>query len=193
MARALTMDMALEVRREAVMPVFFVTMRFPDDGDLNLWTGPGDFVWNGTTFTGTGTLLAIDRVEETAELAAAGISLSISGVPVDLRSLALNASANIEDGTLSLWIGMLWEPPGGAPPELVSDPYRWDYRMDTMTVADQGTNCTIKLDCESILIDLERARLRNYTNEDQQVDYPTDTFFSFVTALQDKTIQWGQG
>ena len=44
----------------------------------------------------------------------------------------------------------------------------------------------------NVLIDLNRSRVRRYTNEDQQIDYPTDVGFEYVQSLQDFEIKWGR-
>lgn len=187
MARSLTTDMKLEVVKEVVSPAFFISMEFAD-GDLNLWTGYNEFDWNGQTFTGTGLMLGLDKVEEAADLRAVGITFTLSGVPAALRSLALDAAGNIQGGMVTVWLGCLWRPY-----ELVAEPYQiFKGRMDTMTVRDTGATCTIQLSAESVLIDLERPRVRYYTPEDLALDYPGDTFFNYVVSLQDKQLQWGR-
>ena len=64
--------------------------------------------------------------------------------------------------------------------------------MNTMTIQDGGETSTIELLVESKLVELERAKIRRYTHESQQARYPNDTFFSYVTALQDKDVIWGR-
>lgn len=192
MARTLSMDMQLELRRDAVIPALFIKLTFPDDGDLNLFTGYGTYTFLGGEYTGAGHMLGVDRVEEAADLRAVGINFTFSGVPAALRSLALNASTNMQGGTASVWLALFWKPTNGTPYELVAEPYRWDYRMDNMIINDDAVTTTIKLAAESELIDLERARARYYTAEDQAIDYPNDTFFDFVPSLQDKQVQWGR-
>jgi len=41
------------------------------------------------------------------------------------------------------------------------------------------------------LIDLERARVRRYTPEDQKINFPNDKGLDFVSDLTDKVVQWG--
>jgi hypothetical protein len=176
---------------DTVEPVFFVKLRFPA-GDVNMVTAYGDILWDSETWAGTGLMLGIDRIEETADLVASGISITLSGVSSTARSLALNAGTNIEGGTASIWLALMDRPDDGSAPEVIGDPYKWDFRMDTMSMSDTATTTTIKLDCESVLIDLERPRIRHYTPDDQAIDYAGDTFFNWVAALQDKTIQWGK-
>jgi hypothetical protein len=76
----------------------------------------------------------------------------------------------------------------------VADPYLvFDGRMDVMTIEDAGETANISLSAESRLIDLERARVRRYTNNDQQNQFAGDTSLRFVADLQDKEIAWGSG
>ena len=75
---------------------------------------------------------------------------------------------------------------------LVVDPYTtFQGRLDVPEIVDGGDDCTIQISYESRLIDLERARERRYTHEDQQIDSPGDKGFEFVTLIQDQTVVWG--
>lgn len=65
-------------------------------------------------------------------------------------------------------------------------------RMDTMRLQDTGETTTVTVSCESRLIDLERARERRYTDEDQKELYPDDRGFEYVADLQDKEVLWGR-
>ena len=63
--------------------------------------------------------------------------------------------------------------------------------MDVMTIEDAGETASISLSAESRLIDLERARVRRFTDNDQQNQFSGDTSLRFVASLQDKEIAWG--
>jgi hypothetical protein len=191
MARDLTQDMQNEVTAEALAPVFLIKLEYAD-GDLNLWTGYGPLVWNGETWTGTGTLLGLEPIQETADMKSVGLSATLTGIPEDIRALALNAAANIEDGEATVWLGCIWEA-ASRMKELVYDPYQiFKGRMDVPSLVADGKATIVRQSMESILADLERPKLRNYSSEDQKLDYPTDTFFDFVSALQNKQITWGR-
>jgi hypothetical protein len=60
-----------------------------------------------------------------------------------------------------------------------------------MTIQDDGNLATITVQCESKLLQLDRANLRRYTAEDQKIDYPTDTALDFMAKIQDVAIPWG--
>jgi len=61
-----------------------------------------------------------------------------------------------------------------------------------MTINEAGDSSSINLTVENKLIQLDRARVRRFTDNDQKIDYPDDEGFSFVTKIQDKEIVWGK-
>ena len=63
--------------------------------------------------------------------------------------------------------------------------------MDTMTIDDSPESATITLTVENRLIDLERVNPFRYTQENHKTLYSNDTFFSYVSDLQDQEIEWG--
>jgi hypothetical protein len=75
----------------------------------------------------------------------------------------------------------------------VADPVlQFEGRLDVPAIEDGEDTATIAISYESELIDLERARERRYTPEDQAIDYPGDLGFAYVAALQDAQITWGR-
>ena len=75
----------------------------------------------------------------------------------------------------------------------VSDLYQvFAGRMDTMNIQEDGTTASISITIENVLIDLERARTRKLTDEEQRKRYPGDNSLSNVAGLQDRQISWGR-
>jgi hypothetical protein len=66
-------------------------------------------------------------------------------------------------------------------------------KTDVPVIEDDGVSCIIGITGESALVDLERARTRRYTDQDQQAEHAGDFGFEFVTRLQEMEISWGQG
>jgi hypothetical protein len=76
--------------------------------------------------------------------------------------------------------------------EIIGDPIRvFSGRMDVMPILDDPARPVIQLTTESDLGLLSKSSERRYTHEDQQLDYPGDRFFEYVTTLQDQDIIWG--
>jgi hypothetical protein len=64
--------------------------------------------------------------------------------------------------------------------------------MDKMTIQDSGDSSVIELTVESKLLRLNKASNWRYTQENHQSRHSGDTFFSYVTDLQNKDIIWGR-
>ena len=163
-------------------PVVLVELDFAS-GPIRAWTGLGPLDWAGVTYEGMGTIGAVSDIEETAELRAVRITLTLSPVPQEVVDIAL-AEQSFRLRPARLW-GALLDAEGA----FVADPFPlWAGLMDTMQVVD-GAEPRISLTCESRLVDLERAEVRRYTDADQQAEYPGDRFFEFVPALQEAEIR----
>ncbi len=184
MARDITTDLKNAAESTTVRPVCFIELEF-DEGTLNLWDGVGDVSWDGKTWTGAGKMLSAEMAQETQDLDAQKATFRLSGVPDSIVATAL--ASEYQGRPVRAWLG-LYDSAGS----LISDPVRiFSGKMDTMPIHDDPNNPIIELTAESDLVRLTRSNERRYTHEDQQIDYPGDMFFEFVTQMQDKEIVWG--
>ncbi len=154
-------------------------------GPLYLWTGLGDLTVGGITYIGTGNMLQISEVKETADIAAAGATLTLSGIPTEILALALQEP--YQGRLCYIKFGML-ENLGN--PTSLTDLFVG--YMDQMNISEQADTCTIALAVESKLIDLERPRIERYTSASQKARYAGDLAFDFIPDLQDKPLSWGR-
>ena len=168
---------------DSLEPFLAVKAEF-DSGDVMLWGGYGELEIGSDTYVGGGTLLSISAIEETSEIAARGATVVLSGLDTSIISIALDE--NYQNRACTIIIGTLAD---GAVDEYYT---LFKGRLDQMTIEESGETASISVAIENRLIDLERPRIRRFTNEDQQTLYPGDTGFSFVNDLQDKTIEWGR-
>lgn len=191
---------------DVVYPFFAVELQF-DDNTIRMWTGQGTLVLlDGTQWVGLGQLLDISSIEETSEMAVKGATISLSGIPSNLLSLALSEPyqgrvAKIYFGTLSR--GNILTESGSY--ILLQDGSRIEVEtnergfnelfsgyMDKMNIEEGGDTSTIEMAVENKLIDLERARVARYTSGYQKSRYPLDLGMDFIEDLQDKKIPWGR-
>jgi hypothetical protein len=178
----LTRQAAAAATAPVVAPVVLCELDFAS-GPFRVWTGIGPLSWAGRVFEGIGDLGAMSEVEETVELRAVRLTLTLSPVPQEVIDIAL-AERSFRLRPARLWMTLL-----GTDGAFVADPFPlWAGLMDTMEVVD-GPEPRIALTCESRLVDLERAEVRRYTDADQQAEYPGDRFFEYVPALQDAEIR----
>jgi len=217
MSRTLSAGVTENLEEDVIYPFFAVELLF-DVGDftavdgtvnnriLRLWTGFGTLVFEENTYYGTGNLLEVSTVEESAEMAAKGATLTLSGVPSDVISLAL--SEPYQGRQARLHFGLLQK----GKLQLESSNYILlqdggkifleDNKtsltevfvgyMDQMSINEAPDTASIQLTLENRLIDLERARVGRFTSEYQKSLYPTDKGFDFVESMQDLKLNWGR-
>jgi len=184
MARSVTAALNTQLTAVELEPFFLVDLEF-DSGTMRFWTGIRPLTWNGNEYIGAGNLIGISQIAETAEVRAVGVSLTMSGFPAEIISIALSEA--YQGQPVKIRFGAM------SSDAVVADPYLvFDGRMDVMTIDDSGSTATVSLSVESRLIDLERPRLRRYTPEDQKTNFPEDTGMDFVPTIQNVAIQWGR-
>lgn len=185
MSRTLTGPMAAEVAKAQIAPVFFVEMDFTS-GFLRAWNGYGAIEWNGQTWTGGGELMALGQIEETRAIEATSLSLSLSGVPPALVSVAYNDFS--QGRPVKVWLGLMETPTG----LVTADPVQiFAGRMDTISDQDDGQSAMISVSAESNLADLDRLRVRYLTDQDQVRLFAPDRSLRYMPSIQDRPIFWG--
>ncbi len=184
MARGIASGITIEIANRVVTIAMFVEVEFIS-GISRVWSGVGDRLLGGNTFTGLGDLIGISTIEETEDIKSSGIELSLSGVPSALLSSILGDAR--QGKTATVWIAFLDSSLAIIADELIL----FRGRTDVPTITEGGEFSIISMRVENHLIDLKRARNHRYTQEDQQVLHPTDLFFEFVPSLQNADINWG--
>jgi hypothetical protein len=174
-------SLATALTQDVIQPFFAMDLDF-DSGSLYFWTGVGDLILNGKTYLGTGNILQISEVEETAEIAARGATLTLSGVPSSILSLALNEP--YQGRRCKIYFGVQGD--------LTQYTEIFSGYMDQMNIVESGQTSTIELTVENKLVDLERPRVSRFTSGYQKSIYPGDRGLDFVEDLQDKNIVWGR-
>lgn len=200
--------------------VFLAIDLYLDSGTVSIWNGYGTLNYNanqygivnyeGVPYQGVGSLLGIGQVEETAELSARGATVSLSGIPSTMMSLALQEKYQGRKATISFGVFVDDPSSGWAIYNSVwNDSRNWydsqfwsDYSVsimnlfdgyiDQMNINESSSSCTITVTIESKLIDLERPREFRFNSASQQSLYPGDLGLDFVESLQGKQFTWGR-
>ena len=206
MSRDLNPDTIQSISENVVYPFFAVELQF-DGNIVRMWTGQGTLVLaDNSEWVGLGQLLSISAIEETSEMSVKGASISLSGIPSELLSLAL--SEPYQGRIAKIYFGTFLQ--GSILQEssyyiLLQDGSRINLEdmsanlnelfsgyMDQMNIEEAGDTATIEMMVENKLIDLERARVARFTSGYQKSVYPGDLGMDFIEDLQDKRISWGR-
>ena len=209
MSRTLSSAVLDALDDDVVYPFFAVELVFDTPNTLRLWTGLGTLIFpvgSEEEWYGTGNLLNVSTVEETLQMAARGMTLTLSGVPSEVVSLALQEPyqgrvCNVYFGMFSR--GSLQQEDGAY--ILMEDGSKifielretglteiFTGYMDQMNIDEGPESATIQLNAENRLIDLERPRVARFTSEYQKTVYPLDRGLEFVESIQDLKLTWGR-
>lgn len=162
-------------------PFFAVDLMFDSPSQLYMWTGVGNQTIDSKLYVGTGNLLGISMVRETSDTAARGATLSLSGVPPSIVSLALTEP--YQGRLAKIYFGIASDPTNYT--EIFSG------FMDQMDIEEGPDSGTISLSIENKLIELERPRIRKYTSAFQKARFLNDKGLDFVASMQDQKLAWG--
>lgn len=203
--RNITADMLAEISGPNVQPAMMMEADF-DQETVRMWTGVGTLEWQGNEFYGGGNFIAISQIEETQELEAKGITVTLSGIPSNLVAASLlyrprGRPFRIYFAVVSTSAIVATEDDGDVLTEdggrvllenqFINEPYRiFSGLMDVMEFTDTGDEASIRLSVESSLIQGQRAKIGRYTSEDQKKRYPNDKGLDLINQLQDKEIVW---
>lgn len=207
--RAMSSAMQAALSKSILYPIYFMEAEFAS-GTLRLWTGVGDRIWNGQTWQGIGWLVGFSEIQETTEIRATALSVSLNGVSTELLGSALTEVRENKPG--KIWMGLLstgtaignpstpevigstGKTIGTPQGQLLDDPILvFSGRCDLSQIDVDPANPMIRIQYENRLIDLERPRVYRYTHEDQQIFFPGDRFFEYMAGQVDQTLVWGGG
>lgn len=167
-----------------ITPVLFAKLEF-DSGNLLAHTALGEITFGGDTYHGIGNFGGISTADEASDLSRTPITLTLSGVPNDIISLALGEHYQGRRATVYLgYLDLTTRQLAGAPTIL----YRGN--MDSSEI-QTGKDSTVSVSVESRFAAWSNPNPRRYNNADQQARYPGDTGLEFVEQAASKNLAWG--
>lgn len=151
---------------------------------LRLHTQLGTYSFDSKTWTGAGSLLSIDNLQETVKMNPAPLRLTLSGMSTDVTEIFFNA--NHFQSPVKMYTGLL---SGGT---LVDDPHLvFSGFLQKMTM-EQGTEGgdIINAVADSELILLKRTRNVRYTDRQLQSEYSGDRGLEYLEFVATSKITW---
>ena len=204
MSRSIPAGIAAALNADVIYPFFAIETLF-DTAPVRLWTGLGELLVGDDIYTGGGNMLTLDDIQESADISATGAKITLSGLPPEVLSLALQEQyqgrfATIFLGLLDVSNNYLLNEDGtyvlrenkgriviNSGDELINI---FSGYLDQMNIAEGPATSAVTLSIESKLIDLQRKRIKRFTHGDQQRRFPGDLGFSNVEELQDQRFEW---
>lgn len=185
MSKTLTSANSNVLDDNVIVPVHFLKIEYTS-GTLYLNTSDRNITFDGNSYIGGSGIANISSIEESQELQASGIRLTLSGVSNSNVSIALTENFKNVDATL--YLGFL----NINNYTLHDDPFIiFKGKVDTQDLQISGETATIVVEIENRLIDWERQRISRYTNNDQLQKFSGDVGLEFVQQLVEKELFWG--
>jgi len=160
---------------------FYAVELLLDSGPLRFWTGYDTKTIGGQTYNGIGGLLSISGIEEVTDLSAKSATVTLNGI--ESTSLGVAFTEPVQYRVCNIYFGLR---DTGTVDQVFGG------QVNTVDISDDGQTGTIQISVDSIYITLDRIRPRRYTSESQKSRYSSDTFFDWVSKLQDKQVVWGR-
>lgn len=193
MTRGLTAPQIAHIEGEKIKPTWLARLGF-DAGDSLVTTAPFSLFFdhdgdgNDEEFIGKGDTAGITAIEENIDGKAHEIELSLVA---DASRLSLAINEHVQGRPVELWVTWLDDNN-----DFIGTPqHRFDGFMDTMPwkFNDDGKTATVSLRCISRDVLWERAPdTPRYSDEDQQKNFPGDTFFSRMAEINGgREVAWG--
>lgn len=166
------------IRSGEVVRELFFRLDHPS-GLVLAWSGVGEYVLGGETYSGTAGLSSVSGVEETSDIQTHDVEVTLQGIPlsaaVDLNAPVRNRAAQIV---------ALWRDASGAQVGATRTIFKG--KADTLTVDHTGENLTVRLTLRSAAFDFRLTGQSYYSDNEQELTYPDDTGFSLMAKLSNK-------
>lgn len=184
--KSLATGVGTAIASGSVAIVQLIHMAF-SSGVVALNTSTWDLVFGGVTYRGArglGTVSAIaDKPGEVQ-----GITLEIFGDAVNV-ALALDA-ADVVQGVLCTIRTAIVDISSESAITVLDAPVEWVGPLDTMSIGEDGQQCSVRVTAESRAVDLLRGTPWRYTTEEQHLVNGTDDSFKYVVDQVDKSFIW---
>ena len=189
MSRSIGTTFGNQLTSGNLRPFYAIKMNFTS-GTLLLATTYSDLVISGETYLGTGNILNISPITETADTRATGVEIVLSGLDTSILSAGL--TEDTQGMIVEIYFGVMTTTSNA---DAIDDtPYQiFSGFIDSMVLEESGDSSTLTFTVENKLVTLERPIDRRYTDQDQQNLFIGDKGCEFVTSLQDKSVAWGAG
>lgn len=171
-----------------VIMAALVTMQF-DSGTLRVTNCPYTLTVSAQTYVGLGALGEITGINETSDLSAEQVKLSLSGANSAIIAAALTENPQNRPITIqaAIFTGSY---------TLIADPTTiWDGTMDNFEINDYGgQNAQVILNAVHFLADRDRPRLGRFNDADHRAiaSHSGDLGFEYVETMTDITLRWGR-
>lgn len=164
--------------------VYFFRAEF-DSGTGAFHTRLGDIIFEGVTYKGIGSLGSISAIEESSEIQANNVRVTLSGI--DGTNITIALTEKYQNKPCLIHYGLLDDNYA----LVVSPVLIFKGALDTMDIS-VGDVATVSVLCQNRFADWQKAKPRYYTDTEQKKLFPGDRGFELMQESQERKILWGR-
>lgn len=175
----------LAVLAGSVVPLVQLIRLDFGSGTIALNTSNLTLTWAGVVYVGAAGLGTIQAIND-APGEIKGLQFTMSGTSANAVSLALDGADEWQGTPVTILTAIL-DPTTYA---VLDAETEWAGLGDTMTLTEDGEQCTVSATAESSAVDLMHGIPLTYTDADQQTLHPGDTAFQYVNQQAEQPVVW---
>jgi hypothetical protein len=183
--RGMSSQFSTQLTQDSITIYHLYQAQFPD-GTIYFTDLPYDTTYGGNTYTGAGSALGYDSIEEVSGLQSNGIRIYFNAANVSLLSVLLDQ--NLIDRPVYVYRGLL-----DSSNQPITDPLLiFEGRSDSVRLSEDPDKGSLQLifECFDENVDFERVNGRRSNHEEQQALFPGDNGFAFIADGMDKVTKW---
>ncbi len=139
--------------------------------------------YSGGTYQGVGTIGAIGNITENKNLDPSSCKITLAGTNDGVLSSFSNNDHLNRD--IKIMVALL-----DSSRQIIGEPIdHFVGTMDTVNV-NYGRQSTVEIMAKDRLADWDRRQSERWTHEEQQLKYPGDLGFEYITEIRNKQITW---
>jgi hypothetical protein len=186
MSRGLSPALVSAAQAREVNLAFFGYFDF-SAGPVRVWSGLGDFAWDGHTWAGVGALAEIGNAQESGAASATTMTVGLSGITTAMVSAILTGQNR--GRFAQVWWALFTTPELTT---LVDDPQSWWLgRMGAIEWEDDGAAAQIRIPIEGLYVDVKTPQIRRWSYGDQIARHPGDTGMRYLAAIANRVLYFG--
>lgn len=185
MTRGLSAGLETAVSAETTRYAALLELRL-DSGDVNLWSGEGDLIWNGKTWKGVGGIGTVSGTKESSDLSDTVIRATLSHIPITTLPDFVQEFKDNNPRGREFDLHLAFFDANGAIDDVITLTTGF---IDSASMID-GEEGEVQIDLVSEASKLARTNLFRLTDQHQRQLFAGDLGLEFVADL-DEEIRWG--
>ena len=162
---------------------FLARIEFPSPYELAFTTLARQYTFDGTTFIGAGSLGQVSAEAESGNPEPSQYKITLSGINDDI--LSASGQLNYMNSLATVWAMTIDDDD-----QVIGAPFIWFRGLTDQVTITYGETSSVVIDVRDRMSDWSRPRLRRWTDEDHQSEYPGDKFFEFVSEVAGRDLVW---